>query len=372
MAGWLAGFVVCVSMATGCDERATKDGGGETGEWEFSADPTIALGVLEGNPDEIFGRIVGVELMSDGGVAVADGQAGDVRWFGPDRRLVARAGGVGDGPGGFRRIGSMQRLGGDTVAVFDGGTGRLTTFGPTGALVRTVPLEGTSAATAYQLSYGRIIAMASVQPSWGDVPRTGLKREPVRVTWYGADGAALGVDTTYPGADIYVIWTAEPTGRILGLAPFGRWTTMSVQGGRYVVATGDSDTLKVVDAIEEGQTVLVLPSRDRRVTKEMAVRYGESLGSTSSAFPLPDRFPHYSKSVLADQELWVSSYSQFRAEPTEWFVFGLETGLPRSVFPPRGLDVRSIRGDRVAGVRTDERGFEKVEVYVLRRGRDVQ
>lgn len=368
---WAAGVLVLTSTALACSEQARNRVESAGSGWEISAAAALSLGVREGDPDQTFGRIVGVELLSDGGVAVADGQAGDVRWFGPDGRLVARAGGLGDGPGEFRRIGSTQRLAGDTIVVFDAGTRRLTTFDSRGALVRTVSLLGEAAATAYQLEDGRIIAMGPIQPTWGDVPRTGLRREPVRISWYGPDGGKLRADTTYPGADIYVIWTSDPAGRTLGLAPFGRWTTLSADGSRYIVATGDSDSLEVVDAIRGDRRALVLPLRDRRITAEMAKHFQDSRGSASPNFPLPDLYPPYSRVLLVDDELWVSSYPHSPASETEWFVFDLETDLPQSVLAPAGLDVRAIRGDRVAGVRTDALGVEKVAVHVLRRGRDV-
>jgi hypothetical protein len=84
----------------------------------------------------MFARIVGVSAHGEGHL-VADGTSGDLRSFDGEGRHVATAGGMGEGPGEFGRLGGMWVVRGDTVLAWDSRTRRLTTFAPDLTLVGT-------------------------------------------------------------------------------------------------------------------------------------------------------------------------------------------------------------------------------------------
>jgi hypothetical protein len=366
----IRGVLGCLLVLYGCGAGDRTPPRARTSDWEVDGRATVTLGLGEEAPEKVFGRIVGVVILSDGRTVVADGMPSDVRWFGPDGALLARMGGIGDGPGEFRRIGSLQRLAGDSIAVFDAGSARLTKFDASAAFAGSVTLAGRSPAEAYQISDGRIISINPIAPTWGDPPRTGLRRVPVEISWHGSDGRVLGLEGTYPGADIYVAWSAEPSQRRLGIAPLGRWTRLVVGGSRYVVATGDPGPLQVVD-VELGDTLTVLlPEEDLGVTGELAEAYAAgATASGSPSFPLPERRPAYSRILHDGEWLWVSEYVPDPVTPEKWTAHSLKTGLAKGLQVPQGLDIRDVFGGQVVGIRRSQLGVESVEVHPLRRDR---
>jgi len=63
----------------------------------------LRIGLLDGDPDLVFGRISGLTLDEEGHVWVVDGQADDVRAFTPRGELLRRFGRSGNGPGDLSR-----------------------------------------------------------------------------------------------------------------------------------------------------------------------------------------------------------------------------------------------------------------------------
>jgi hypothetical protein len=66
-----------------------------------AARPSLELGALDSPAHQVFGRIADVSFDWSGGLFVLDGQARELRWFGADGELLARAGRSGQGPGEF-------------------------------------------------------------------------------------------------------------------------------------------------------------------------------------------------------------------------------------------------------------------------------
>lgn len=62
----------------------------------------LEIGVITGDPNQIFGNIRDVDVDGDGNIFVLDDQDFSVSWFGPDGRFRGRTGRDGGGPGEFR------------------------------------------------------------------------------------------------------------------------------------------------------------------------------------------------------------------------------------------------------------------------------
>ena len=90
--------------------------------------PEVTIGILDGEESKVFGEIRDLAVSPDGSVLVLDGQAPDLRWFGPDGRLKGRAGRRGSGPGEFREPFDVTPSGGRQVMVTDGPLRKISIF----------------------------------------------------------------------------------------------------------------------------------------------------------------------------------------------------------------------------------------------------
>ncbi len=76
-------------------------------------------GDSDGDPAYLFGMLAGAARLSDGRVVVADMQASQLRFFGPDGVHLRSVGRRGDGPGEFTAVMGLARLAGDSLFVLD-------------------------------------------------------------------------------------------------------------------------------------------------------------------------------------------------------------------------------------------------------------
>lgn len=94
--------------------------------------PRVSVGVLEGDSLRIFGLITDVAVAPDGGFAVLDHQARNVRWFGPDGTFRGWIWRRGQGPGEMGRPNSVVWTPSGTLLILDSGHRRLSAFAPGG------------------------------------------------------------------------------------------------------------------------------------------------------------------------------------------------------------------------------------------------
>ncbi len=102
--------------------------------------PDLSIGVLEGDPNFVFGDVRGIEVGTDGAIYVLDFQAAELRAFEPDgsfRRTVAREGG---GPGEIRQANGLARAPDGTFWVQDHGQWQLLRLTPEGDEVSRMPM----------------------------------------------------------------------------------------------------------------------------------------------------------------------------------------------------------------------------------------
>ncbi|MGD2154475.1 MAG: hypothetical protein PVG79_14490, partial [Gemmatimonadales bacterium] len=149
-AGTLA-LAACAEQPPAGDVLSTSDSAGVTiveyaalpasaAELPIPAQPSLQLGVVEGDPAEEFEFVTGATRLSDGTVVIADAGASQLRAFGPDGALRWTAGREGEGPGEYRNI-DWVRPHGDSLAVYDRSLGRLTVLTLGGDLIHTVNLR---------------------------------------------------------------------------------------------------------------------------------------------------------------------------------------------------------------------------------------
>ena len=111
--------------------------------WEFTQD--LRIGAVDGPPEYQFGRIGGLEVLSDGRIVIVDALTHNVRFFtseGDHIRTVLRKG---QGPGELSSPGGLYKGPGDTLIVGDGSAARMHVLAPDGTYLETysrLPKDG--------------------------------------------------------------------------------------------------------------------------------------------------------------------------------------------------------------------------------------
>lgn len=106
-----AGHTVVASVGIRIVESFTP-AWGEPGR-RIEPEPFLRIGEADAEGPYQFGRLVDAALLSDGHIAVADLQAGEVRIFDDEGRHVATLGRKGGGPGEFELLNFIAEYRGD-------------------------------------------------------------------------------------------------------------------------------------------------------------------------------------------------------------------------------------------------------------------
>jgi hypothetical protein len=117
---WIVGLAMVGSACgDGSPEGGPSASTGEPERWTLSAEPTLEIGVVEGDERYQLHGVTDAARLADGRIALAHGGTAEVRVFDGEGRFVLAAGGPGDGPGEWRQVAAVDALPGDTLVVVD-------------------------------------------------------------------------------------------------------------------------------------------------------------------------------------------------------------------------------------------------------------
>jgi hypothetical protein len=88
-------------------------------EWRLSPTPIREMRTRSDVADEALYGVRGVVRLSNGQYVVANGGNHELRWYEPNGQFVERVGREGGGPGEFRSLTGVARLGTDSVMAWD-------------------------------------------------------------------------------------------------------------------------------------------------------------------------------------------------------------------------------------------------------------
>ena len=145
------------------------------------SEPVAQIGAVDGADEYLFGAITSALRLEEGGFAVADGQAGHVSIYDADGVFLRRWGGEGDGPGEFRNISKLYRVGPDSVMVAHGFSPRVTVFSTDGAVGRDLPAAELTGDETFALDswlYGRFWVNGAMTEAERAAARSVLDRLP--------------------------------------------------------------------------------------------------------------------------------------------------------------------------------------------------
>ena len=349
--------------------------------------PSLRLGSLDGAPEEQFGEVNDVLPLADGGVAVLDGQAAQVRLFGSDGAYQMTLGAKGQGPGEFQSPIALALLPGDTLAVFDAGPRRITRFGLDGSLGRITTLNDTRAriVAAGFLPDGRLVGQSRwLAPGGGPLPGPELTfgRDSAVLTVFRGDGAVDDTVDVVPGEETLTSVTRSEQGFSVfrRSAAFGRTNVFTIHPDGVWSSENDRFELRLRHT-EGGRLLRIVraPGLEQAIEDDLArVIYDRTLAEAETPderrrteewyalSPRPDRQPAFDL-LIADESsrLWVREWSTPEAN-SRWWVFERRGEVLGYVDVPSALRITSVRCGWVWGIEQDELDVSYVARYALR------
>ena len=337
--------------------------------------PVLSLGGADAAGPTLFSNVRGMHVDAAGNLWIADAASGELRVFRADGSHWATRGGLGEGPGEFRRLRPLGAFRGDSAAYWDDALLRLTVFEPGGDLVRVFDVPSGEELGPQPLAVfedGSLLAQerrtlqaASIEPgtTLPDTmrlfrldPRDASQRPIARMAgpiWVWTGRSQIPVPfTVNPGVAVAgeaVHAVAGPTFRVRV------W-----QDGHLVEAYGiDRAPRPVTSAVVKEYVEFferAMPDSSRRAEYLSAMDHASR----------PELMPGYDDVIVAgDGPTWARVYAPDLLAAATWDVFAPDRAWLGSVVTPAGLTVHAVAGDRVYGVWRDELGVEHIRAYRL-------
>ena len=330
----------------------------------------VAIGVLDGAEEYLFGQVQDLAVDADGGIYVFDGQVPALRYYDPDGKYVRTLGGEGEGPGEYKdaSLGIAVRRSDGRVVMRDPRNMRMNVYNPDGSPSESWRVGSglfTQQATSLDASDHMYLKILTGRPE---------PNEPWPVALLHMDDMGQILDTIVPPT-----LPNEPG----GVSTFRKIWAVSSSGGlvvgvndRYVIDhyQPDGTVLRIERDIEP---VANLPEEkaEREARNAWLMRtQGQSM--TSEIPPVPDLKPFYRSISVGEQgRLWVRRYTQAEKgeviqpparpgmepppptswrEPVVYDVFKADGSFLGSVRLPPRISLFLFRGDRVWGVKRGE------------------
>lgn len=364
-----------------------------------------SIGGSDEREEYILFDVHGAAFLSDG-VVIADGGY-RIRFYDSTGVFQWRAGGRGQGPGEFVRIGGLSTIGDSTVIVWDLGLQRLTTLTDLGHVIQTSAPDLGATINPYPTFMGALEGGRLV--FCDDVPLSALQNEPLgdrrdSIRFIVTEDLSGGVRAalTVRGSEAY-LWKHEHEAVNVGgwgtLSPiFGRSTFGTVGSNGLIVGFNDSleirrfdedGTLEIeatyppwADAVSRSdiaaERARLLEERPGRGGVPAVILQGMSLselsrpGVENAIEMLTHRSTRPAFSVMHSDMLgrvWVAEHadpgsSGFR----RWLVLDDAFSPLARVDIPADIEVLAIGRDRIAVLRTDELGIQTILAMIIETG----
>ncbi|MCG6955434.1 MAG: hypothetical protein LJF04_05525 [Gemmatimonadetes bacterium] len=352
--------------------------------------PDLRIGSVAGPVEEQFGSVRDLAVLPDGGVAVLDDQAAEIRLFGPDGAYRLTVGTKGEGPGELQAPRSITLLPADTLAVYDYRAARITRFGTDGSLGRLVTLafEGYGRPTSVSLfPDGRVVASSLLSRPGTRVPPEGLSftLDSTVLQLNGNDGSLRDTVAVFPWMERFRDLDISPSAVFIRLYPaaFNRSGVVTTHPDGVWCGFGDRWELRLLDPVDgHVKRILRAPGLERPLTDGEADQILQaSLAQASDPedlrarhhrydlSPRPAMRPTYDRVLVDDQaRLWLEEWPGARTESRRWWVFAQDGALSGYVEVPGDFRLDAVRGHQAWGIVRDDLDVQYVVRYVIRPG----
>lgn len=352
----------------------------------------LRIGTLEGPEPTRFGAIQGLVLRAAGGVTVVEGQTQELRAFDAAGAHLWTAGGIGDGPGEFARIGTVGPFQGDSTMVHDSQADRLTFVGPNGGEGRSVrlgwddrPFRFTSARDGGLLARMFHFPGPESAPGEGDDGLFGRDSASFRFAAHdGAAGPALPGPVPDMEAIVQVRASSEMVSVSANPSPWSRYAYDAAAPGGAWLAVSDRFELQWYDRQGRLTRIVRAPGLERpfvaadlEATRAALLAVAADAADTPGALrevetrleitPRPATVPAFSGvRVDAEGRAWVLSWAPGDPPPERAWVFESDGTFLGRVDLPAGVRLEAVGADAVWGVELDALDVPSVVRYRLR------
>ena len=351
--------------------------------WRIGPEPTVSIGVLEGEEPYMLHHVSHAARLSDGRIAVANAGPSEVRMFDASRSHLLTWGRSGEGPGEFMGLDHAGRWPGDSIVTWFTSGRRISIFDSDGNYGRTFGLRrGRNAmwmppSPIAVRADGRILSVNYSSFARGS--------DTVAVDVWDGDGRLFGSLGRHLNRKVRFT-TDERGQRQLKSYHFG-WEFITGLWGDHIVA-GPNRRYELRAFRADGTLVLVVrrehvPRVPTEADVEPSIQAGfanepgipeelrEELLQGLRSRPLAETFPAFS-TILSDGagNLWVREYDFPREERPAplWTVFDPEGRVLGFVETPKDLlHIHEIGENYILGVALDELGVESVQLWPLER-----
>ncbi len=347
--------------------------------WRLSDTPVLDIGVLEGDDNYQFFRVVDAAALSDGRIVVSNGGTQELRFFDAEGTFLFSTGRKGGGPGEFEALWTISVLSGDSIMAFDRRLRRMSVFAPDGSFARSFMFPSLAGAAAFPMLLG-VTDQGSLVVSERAFDRrvgTGLARDSSYYLLTDMEGALLDTLGFFPGSEWYV--KSEGEGVVSANPPFGRSSVHAVSGDGFYFGSTDSYAIAYYGSsgilqriVRRNKPNLEVTNTDLERNKQGRLqRYREPSERQFwerifHEMPVPKTMPaHDSIIVDANGNLWVSEYRRPGDEQPRWTIFDSEGVMLGEVETPTRFRIYEIGSDYVLGRGLDELDVQHIQIYDL-------
>jgi hypothetical protein len=382
-------FLHAVSALACHTESIPPDDPDSSGSWIVSDEPTLRIGVLDGDPDYQFSHISAATRTPGAGWVVADREAGMVRAYDSGGRLLRLLGAAGSGPGEFVRPTQVLSRADGSIEVWDDAAFRATEFDSDGKLanVRSFSREQIAKAAEPPLypAFGTLLSdgtlLVRLIHKSAEAPR-GRTRDRIGALHVSRDESRIDPLSFFLDTEQVSIEWAK--GSFPVTPPLARETSIATQPNAPRVCIGEQERGEVRCYDPGGSEIVVRWAEEpvqvepggaavaawrdsmmelyaRKFTREDARRM-------LSQVPAPTAYPPYTDLVLDHRgRLWVKTGRTAATAKADAYLVFSPTGeaLGTASVPP--IRILEIGDDYLAGVSRDGYGVQYLEVFGITR-----
>jgi hypothetical protein len=336
--------------------------------------------------DDILFRVAAARILGDGRMAILQG-GHELRFHGPDGRLVVLVGGEGEGPGEFLFATDLSETAGGSLAIWDASLGRLSHFSSDGRFERShrLDLDGFAARFPSVLqirpeSRWRLIDDATLlvfDYSFDEMREAGLGRPTVQYVAVELEGERADTLGAYGGIEQARL-PGPARAVVSALDPDDTYVTVRESSGYVYVADGGLDHIDRFDSSGQLDLRIALVNVDRspdpRRMEEAGARVLEALErrgvvvSEGAVRDLAgrDRAPAYRGLASDDRgHVWVRWGQQPDSSVALYAVFDPDGRFAGTVGLPPHERILDIARERIALLQRSSLDVETISVYAL-------
>ena len=328
---------------------------------EVSPTPHVVIGTREGDPDFQLYRVSHALQDSQGRIIVANGP--EILWFSAEGRLLAKAGGPGDGPSEFRGLFSISIMPGDSVMALNRPPASMRVFAPDGQFSTSFPMQHDPVQAA-GLSAG---VWAGLRFVGEDTPRTpALFSEKWDLMLYRDDFARAETLVTVAGATFF--GSHEGSMRL----PFPPKAVFAARRDKVAVASSADYDIKVFSL--DGRLTMIIqnavaPMAPPPSVIPNAVNRRQIITETGLVLvldpPTIETMPVLEQLLIASNgDVWVGRYADPTAAVRTWDVYDGTSGhLTATATLSVRLQPTEVSDSTILGISMDELDVESVRLF---------